>query len=148
MKTTIEMMVLVITLSVIPISNSQADGSVTDGGINTCVSPEFDGNGESENSSACLYTANNPCDGNCSKYVTSGDTSSCYACAQSGARFWSNCKAAGTGVTYLNGNTYSSSCVQEGITEGWSCGCDEENWTLQSSTTVPCYHATGDSCWF
>ena len=108
--------------------------------INMCLEAQYNGDGESIDVSKCWYLESQ-CGGNCYKYVTSSDTSTCEHCVSSGLAFWKECDPIGT-VTSLSGTRYSSTCT----TKLMSCGCDEDNWVLDSVTTVPCYHATGDSC--
>lgn len=121
-----------------------ADGAMQGGGdrINMCVDKQYDNNGECQDAHHCYITGEEMnCAGDCSKYVTTGDVSSCKACFSSGAAFWKSCDL-GFNTTYLPGSVYSSGCTgQYG-----DCGCDDGNWVLSTSLQVPCYHATGSSC--
>ncbi len=109
--------------------------------INMCLEDQYNGDGESIDISKCWWIEYS-CGGNCYKYEVNGDTSECKQCVTSGARFWTECDDVG-GITWLTGTKSHANCTKEFT----GCGCDE-NWTPDSSTQVPCYHHSGDSCWF
>lgn len=112
--------------------------------INLCVDLQYDGNGNSTDASGCrLGRTIQECVGNCYKYSTAGNTANCKDCQSSGVAFWQECSLTSTGPTSLPGTKWKSNCVGTG---NGGCGCSEA-WILVSETTVPCYQASGDSCW-
>jgi hypothetical protein len=112
--------------------------------INQCVESQYDSSGTATDKHQCYWGLNEDrtCEGTCHKYVTSGNTSDCKTCASSGARFWVSCDNSALPSTSLAGTSYHADCKGD-----LNCNCDS-NWVFDGVGNVPCYHATGDSCWF
>jgi hypothetical protein len=115
----------------------------------TCVGTQYDSNGQSEDASKCRLAADaKSCGNQCYKYTVTGNTSECKDCQETiNPMSYCCCQSQGS----LPGTKYHSECTLATIpgqaigTAGCTC---KEPWVLDGPSNVPCYHATGDACWF